>query len=211
MEKQLEGDWVDPGLEFLYDWLCSSRYYFDDHYQYINLKIKTHLTPEDVLEFKNCKVGVFIVTPIVYPDRKVSYTIIHIDRVTRLIHCANTNGDHLNCETFNFLCNLNDNGHYFTCAQYNNRCERYHEFKVNEMLKILFGNSIDMVDDSSDKDMLEMLSMTNEIPGYNSNTVQPLNTYKKVLEKYPNINEDIRNSMMQHINKQSRETVAKKT
>ena len=68
-----------------------------------------------------------------------------------------------------------------------------------------------MVDDSSDEDILDMLSMTNEIPGYNSNTVQPLNTYKKVLEKYPNINEDIRYSMMQHINKQSRETVAKKT
>ena len=49
MKEQLEGDWVDPGLEFLYDWLCHTRYYFDNHYQFINVKIKTHLTPEDVL------------------------------------------------------------------------------------------------------------------------------------------------------------------
>ena len=75
------------------------------------------------------------------------------------------------------------------------------------MLILFCRRSLYVINYSSDKDIISTLSMTNEIPELDSNTVQPLNMQKKVLEKYPNINEDIRKSIIQHRDKQSKETV----
>ena len=203
----MENDWADRGLEFLYEWFATDRDSFGAHYEFVTIRVVTHLTPEDVLKFRNCRAGILILTPIVYPDGNMSYTMIYIDRVTHLIHCGNTNGDRINCETFNFLCNLEENGRYFHCVQYDYKCERYHEFQALQMIDYFFNYIVYRFIDKPDEFIVRFTGRQ-RINGFNSSAVQPLDTYEKILQKHPDINEDIRRNITKHIENQRREIIA---
>ena len=81
----------------------------------------------DIAEFTDYKDGVIYVTPSVSSDDVPCYIVIVINRKEHIIQCCNTRGDTMNCEAFDALCNLEDNGEPFLCMQYKYKTDRYDE------------------------------------------------------------------------------------
>ena len=100
------------------------RYITDKHYMIV---VTDNLVWEDIAEFTDYKNGVIYVTPSVSSDNVPCYILIIINRREHIIQCCNTRGDTMNCEAFNALCNLEDNGETFLCMQYKYATDRYDE------------------------------------------------------------------------------------
>ena len=194
----------DISLKYVYDLIDYYLAWNDVETVLFNIIVKEKLEPEDVLQFKDTISGLILVTPVVHNDGNVSYTVICINRISHLIHCASTNGDILNCETFSFLCNIKENGQYFSCIQYTNYNHFYQEFVlitiiddfVNSKQRIytkeLNGNFYFMCRDH--------MPYCRTYRGYN--ITQPLNFYVLGLHRYPNMHPKIRKCIENHVKKQ---------
>ena len=89
--------------------------------------VTDNLVWEDITEFTDYEDGVIYVTPSRSRDNTPCYIVIVIDRMNHIIQYCSTRGDTLNCDAFNALCNLEDNGEPFICLHYKYKTDRYDE------------------------------------------------------------------------------------
>ena len=195
----------DRSLRFVYDLVdYLLLWQYDGELLNFNIIVKERLEHEDMLQFKNTVCGLILVTPVIYNDGNVSYTVICINRISHLIHCANTNGDTLNCETFSSLCNLKDEARYFSCIQYNYNRDPYHEFVlVNMLYYFTTHNGTHNYEINKGfyflcRDMMPFCRTDDGI-----NFTQPLNFYVLALQRYPDMHPNIRRCVENHIKKQT--------
>ena len=85
-----------------------------------------NVTMHDIQRYKEPGEGMVIITDFKQPQT-ITYSVICIDKLARIIHYCGTDGSIMNNEAFRMLSELNDKGHYFRIIQYRYKCKYFHE------------------------------------------------------------------------------------
>ena len=164
--------------------------------------VKENLTIEDMLKYnKYWKDNVIFITPKKYNDGAVSYTIISINSKINWIRYANTNGDILDEQAFNALCNLKHNGRYFHVHQTFGKTKRYHEYFMMEIYSHFAIQPSILKHIEDEKDELDYIYdiWYNFDSSAKEEDPQPLTSYVSMLKEYVDMDQNIRRVMENHV------------
>ena len=165
--------------------------------------VKDNLTIEDILKYKNhWKDNVYFITPKKYNDGAVSYTIISINSSYNWIRYANTNGDILDEQNFNALCNLKHNGRYFHVNLSFAKTKKYHEFFLLHIytLFVNYPKHVNLI--SEEKNELDYINNDMWLhldDNAKDEDPQPLTSYESLLKNYKDMDHKIRRVIENHV------------
>ena len=113
--------------------------------------VTDNLVWEDIAQFTDYEDGVIYVTPSLSRGNTLCYIVIVIDRMNHIIQYCSTRGDTLNCDAFNALCNLEDNGEPFICLHYKYKTDRYDEVFAVYLAKLFCPDEETLINDHGNR------------------------------------------------------------